>query len=75
MEKKSICFIGSIFDFFVVRDWTACQGMCWSTQQLNSSVIFWLIVIFTGIFLYYSLTLWVGYKKKYIEKKKDAEKK
>jgi uncharacterized RDD family membrane protein YckC len=74
-KKKTFVLIIAFLIFFVVREWTYCQGMCWSSQRFNSNVIFWLIVIFTAIFLYYSLTLWTGYKQKYIEKKKESEKK
>lgn len=38
-----------------------------------SFIIFLVIFVFTAIFLYYSLKLWAGAKKKYIEK--DGEKK
>lgn len=74
-KKKTFVLIVAFLIFFVVREWTVCQGMCWSSQRFNSNLIFWLIVIFTAIFLYYSLSLWIGYKKKFIEPKKKSDKK
>jgi len=53
----------------VIWDWIACQGMCGSAQQQQSLFIFIILLGLTAIFLYYSLKLWAGYKKKYIEKK------
>jgi len=55
--------------FFVLWDWIACQGICGYSQKQTSLYIFLIILGFTVIFLYYSLKLWAGYKKKYIEKK------
>jgi hypothetical protein len=62
-----ILILGALF--FVVWDWVSCQGMCGAAQQQASLYIFLLIFGFTVIFLYYTLKLWAGYKKKFIEKK------
>lgn len=54
--------------FFVIWNQIACQGICGVYQKNMSFIIFLVILVFTAIFLYYSLKLWAGAKKKYIEK-------
>ena len=61
--------------FFVIWNQIACQGICGEYQKNMSFIIFLVILVFTAIFLYYSLKLWAGAKKKYIEKDEDKKEK
>lgn len=72
--KRATFTIGVIgLLFFVVWDWIACKGTCGAFQKQMSLYIFLIIFGFTIVFLYYSLKLWGGYKKKYIEKDKEKK--
>lgn len=61
--------------FFVIWNQVACKGICGVYQKNMSFFIFLVILVFTVIFLYYSLKLWAGAKKKYIEKDKEKKEK
>jgi hypothetical protein len=68
-KKATLVIIIAILLFFIVSDWTSCKGLCGTTQIKNSQLLFIFIFIFTIILLYFSLSLWISYKKKHIIKK------
>jgi multisubunit Na+/H+ antiporter MnhB subunit len=72
-KKKTLIIIIAFSLFYFVYDWVRCKGMCGPAQQNTALFIFVSIVLLTAVFLYYSLSLWMTYKKKYKEIKEKKE--